>query len=111
MIWHDSGMTTETLSDTAHDGLTPNPADDVPEGRRRTAGWARDKKGRRASLGSVRKLPSGRFQARYTGPDGVTHKAPTTFDTKGDAEAWLSLRRSEITLSKWRPPRPDDSLT
>src|SRR5690625_3571686 len=104
-------MTTTTGSDTDHDGVTPNPSSDVPEGRRRTPGSGGNKKGRRASFGSIRKLPSGRFQARYTGPDGLTHRAPTTFDTKGDAEAWLSLRRSEITLAKWRPPAPDDSVT
>lgn len=59
---------------------------------------------------NVRKLPSGRFQARYTGPDGHTHTArretggPLTFDTKGDAEPWLSLRYSEILRNDWLPP-------
>lgn len=48
------------------------------------------------SFGQVDKLPSGRFRARYTGPDGQRHKAPLTFDTKGDAETWLTLRRSEL---------------
>jgi len=51
-------------------------------------------------------LPSGRVQARYTGPDGVLHKAPTTFQTKGDARAWLSLRHSEIIRDEWVPSRP-----
>ena len=31
--------------------------------------------------GSVRKLPSGRYQARYT-VNGRSHAAPTTFATK-----------------------------
>ena len=39
-------------------------------------------------FGRVRRLPSGRFQARYRGPDGVDHPAPTTFGTKTDAEKW-----------------------
>ena len=43
-------------------------------------------RGTKASFGSLRTLPSGRIQARYTGPDGLTHKAPITFDTKGDAQ-------------------------
>lgn len=60
-------------------------------------------RGRRAGFGSVRRLPSGRVQARYTGPDGVTHTAPTTFSTKGDAEAWLAIQRAAITLGKWKP--------
>jgi integrase len=60
-------------------------------------------KGARARFGSVRPLPSGRFQARYTGPDGLTHKAPVTFDTKGDAETWLSTVRADIVRDVWTP--------
>ncbi|MGW0103211.1 site-specific integrase, partial [Nocardia sp. NPDC003354] len=37
---------------------------------------------RRREFGTVRKLPSGRWQARYLGPDGQRHKAPETFATK-----------------------------
>lgn len=61
-------------------------------------------------FGTVRKLPSGRFQARYSAPDGRRYEArmangrPLTFDTKGDAEDWLTLRRSEILRSDWLPP-------
>ena len=61
-------------------------------------------------FGSVRRLPSGRWQARYTGPDRRVHTARTgdgrslTFDTKGDAEAWLALRHSEILRGAWLPP-------
>lgn len=61
-------------------------------------------------FGNVRKLPSGRFQARYTGPDGKTYSArtsegkPLTFETRGDAEGWLSLRQSEILRGAWLPP-------
>jgi hypothetical protein len=48
------------------------------------------KQGKR-QFGNVRKLPSGRFQARYTGPDGHMHAArrdngqALTFETRGDA--------------------------
>jgi integrase len=55
-------------------------------------------------FGNVRQRGSGRFQARYTGPDGRTYTAPVTFDTKGDAEAWLSLRHSEMLRGAWLPP-------
>jgi integrase len=64
---------------------------------------------RKRSFGNVRKLPSKRWQARYTGPDGKTHSAkdsagkPLTFETRRDAEAWLSLRQSEIVRKKWVP--------
>jgi integrase len=66
--------------------------------------------GRKRYFGSVRKLPSRRFQARYSGPDGRSYTArtpdgkPLTFDTKGDAEAWLALRQSEILRGAWLPP-------
>lgn len=60
-------------------------------------------KGSRTTFGNVRKLPSGRYQARYTGPDGRTHKAHVTFDTKGDAEVWLSTVRTDIVRENWRP--------
>lgn len=62
------------------------------------------------SFGSVRQLKSGRWQARYTGPDGVLYTArtntgkPLTFLSRGDAEMWLSLRQSEIVRNEWRPP-------
>lgn len=61
-------------------------------------------KGARARFGSVRKLPSGRWQARYTGPDARTHKAHVTFDTKGDAEQWLATVRADIVREVWAPP-------
>lgn len=59
---------------------------------------------RKSRFGSLRKLPSGRYQARYTGPDGRTHNAHTTFDTKKDAEAWLSTVRADIVRDTWTPP-------
>lgn len=58
----------------------------------------------RASFGSLRILPSGRHQARYTGPDGRTYKAPTTFETHTDAEAFLARVRSEVSREVWQPP-------
>ena len=54
-------------------------------------------------FGSIRRLPSKRYQPRYTGPDGIRHTAPTTFDTRMDAEAWLTDRRREITAQTWQP--------
>jgi integrase len=71
--------------------------------RRRAPGSGGNRRGHRESFGSVRVLTSGRVQARYTGPDGATHTAPTTFDTKGDARAWLALKRSEILRDAWAP--------
>ncbi|WP_255183270.1 MULTISPECIES: site-specific integrase [unclassified Rhodococcus (in: high G+C Gram-positive bacteria)] len=56
------------------------------------------------SFGSLRKLPSGRWQARYTGPDTREYKASSTFAAKIDAEAWLTDRRREIDRELWSPP-------
>jgi len=60
---------------------------------------------RKASFGSVRRLPSRRWQARYTAPDLVRHTAAGTFDTRSDAEAWLAQRRTEIAHGTWAPVR------
>lgn len=54
-------------------------------------------------FGEVSKLPSGNYRARYTGPDGQRHSAPHTFQTKGDADTWLSLRRAEVIRDEWQP--------
>jgi hypothetical protein len=47
-------------------------------------------------FGRVRELPSGRWQARYKGPDGIDRPAPHTFDSKASAERWLTLKEAEI---------------
>lgn len=55
-------------------------------------------------FGRVRKLPSGRFQARYLGPDGVDRPADTTFATKRDAEVWLTHTEVAIRAGGWIDP-------
>ena len=55
-------------------------------------------------FGRVRKLPSGRFQARYLGPDGLDRPAPTTFATRRDAERWLTRVEAEIIQGIWSTP-------
>ena len=49
---------------------------------------ARRPAGKRA-FGEMSKLPSGKYRARYTGPDLRRYSAPVTFVAKMDAEAWL----------------------
>lgn len=56
--------------------------------------------------GMVRQLPSGRWQAKFTGPDGVRRPAPETFDTKGDAEAWLAAEFGDTRAGVWTAPEP-----
>ena len=51
----------------------------------------------RRQWGSVRSLASGRYQARYFDPD--TRRmvpAPQTFATKGAADRWLAVKRTEL---------------
>ncbi len=56
--------------------------------------------------GRVRQLPSGRWQARYPGPDGIDRPADKTFATKKDADVWLTLKEAEIRQGGWT--NPDD---
>jgi integrase len=56
------------------------------------------------SFGSIRKLPSGRWQARYRGPDGLLRSAPSTFARKGDAARWLALTEAELLGGGWIDP-------
>ena len=55
-------------------------------------------------FGRVRELPSGRWQARYKGPDGIDRPAPRTFDSKTSAERWLTLTEAEIIQGDWIDP-------
>jgi integrase len=59
---------------------------------------------RRRQFGAARQLPSGRWQASYLGPDGLRRLAPSTFRTKADAHAWLTLRQAEILRGDWTDP-------
>ena len=56
-------------------------------------------------FGSIRKLPSRRYQASYVGPDLVRHTAPTTFDDKDTAVVWLSQERRLIESDTWSSPK------
>jgi len=58
----------------------------------------------RRSWGQLRKLPSGRWQAKYTGLDLIVYPAPSTFETKMDAEGYLAAVRRRIDLGTWVAP-------
>ncbi|MFJ3962028.1 tyrosine-type recombinase/integrase [Streptomyces sp. NPDC090036] len=62
------------------------------------------KRKQRRGFGRVRKLPSGRYQVRYPGPDGVLRPADRTFATVTDADLWLSRKRIEIEDGQWLDP-------
>ncbi|MDQ6526452.1 site-specific integrase [Nocardioides sp. LHD-245] len=64
----------------------------------------RKRRATRASFGSVRKLPSGRYQARYSDSQMNRYTAPTTFATKRQAEDWLATTRADMVRGTWRAP-------
>lgn len=49
-------------------------------------------------FGNVRKLPSGRYQARYLGPDGRFRQGPVTYATSEEARGWLA--EQEVARSR-----------
>src|SRR5690242_17102431 len=60
---------------------------------------------RRRVFGTVRRLPSGRWQARYRAADGVMLTAPRTFTTKVDANRYLAEIETTQVAGSWRDPR------
>ena len=59
---------------------------------------------RRRGFGAIRRLPSKRYQASYQGPDMCRYVAPTTFENRMDAEAWLIAERRLADRDDWTPP-------
>lgn len=60
--------------------------------------------GKKRQFGSVRKLASGRYQARYRGPDGQMRPAPETFASKREADDWLAAKQTEMRRGDWLDP-------
>lgn len=67
----------------------------------------------KGTWGTVREVPrkgSGRYQASYVHGGvwgvqrGVRFTAPQTFETKGDAWAWIDRERRLIERDEWTPP-------
>jgi integrase len=63
----------------------------------------RRKQGR--SFGTVRKLPSGRWQVRYYDQAGTRHAAPRTFRSRGDANRHLAQVEADLLRGAWTDPR------
>ncbi|GII79822.1 putative prophage phiRv2 integrase [Sphaerisporangium rufum] len=63
-----------------------------------------NKEGRRR-FGSIRKLPSGRFQIRYPGPDGRLRTGESTYATERDADKALSLVEAKLVTGDWTDPQ------
>lgn len=65
---------------------------------------AKKRRTRRTGFGSIRKLSSGRFQARYKGANEKPYTAPSTFATKEEAEGFLFQVSRALELGTWEPP-------
>lgn len=67
-------------------------------------------------FGTIRKLQSGLFQAKYLHPfkkhkeDGRRNyiSAPTTFARKTDAQIWLDKQRADIERGLWKSPEDEE---
>jgi integrase len=55
-------------------------------------------------FGNVRKLPSGRYQIRYPGPDGRMRTGQDTYERKSDAERALSMIEAQMIAGEWTDP-------
>jgi integrase len=55
-------------------------------------------------FGNVRRLPSGRYQASYLGPDGKRRHGSETFERKSDADRFLVLVETQIYRGEWTDP-------
>ncbi len=49
----------------------------------------------------IRKLPSGKYQASYVGPDKVRYTAEAAYTAKMDAERWCRDERRLIERDEW----------
>lgn len=58
----------------------------------------------RSDWGSVRRLPSGRWQARYHDRAGRSRSAPRTFPTRADAARFLAEVRVDLDRGAWFEP-------
>ena len=74
LIWHVFGTTGDTTAEAM------------------ACRWQRDKR----SFGNIRRLPSGRYQVRFTAPDGSYVTAPQTFAARIDAEAFAGRPAPQI---------------
>jgi len=55
-------------------------------------------------FGTIRQLPSGRFQVRYRGPDGRMRSGASTFPDSKSADRALSLIEAQLVTGEWTDP-------
>ena len=62
------------------------------------------------SFGTVGKLPSGRYRARYRDPATGRQVSGGTFATKAEAERWLASAQVDMARGAWVDPRAGEVL-
>src|ERR1022692_2586927 len=55
-------------------------------------------------FGNIRKLPSGRLQIRYPGPDGRMRTGQETYGRTSDAQKALVLIEAQMSIGEWTDP-------
>lgn len=58
----------------------------------------------RQDFGTVRRLPSGRWQARYSAPDGSRVATERTFSTRVEAAAYLAGMQADLDRGSYIDP-------
>lgn len=64
---------------------------------------------KRRTFGSIRQLPSGRWQARYRDGEGAMRSAEATFATKAEADQWLATTQHELRSGQSVDPDRGDA--
>jgi len=64
----------------------------------------------RRTFGTIRRLASGRWRARFTDHNGRHKAAPQTFTTKAEAGRWLSRTQSEMERGQFVDPKVGKEL-
>lgn len=66
----------------------------------------RNRSRRRRTRGAVDRLPSGRWRARFTSPDG--RRLAAAFVTKASADSWLAAQDTDVGHLGRSRPGPHD---
>ena len=63
---------------------------------------------KRRSFGTIRRLPSGKYQVLYRATDGGRYSGPKTYEFKADAEAFLATVQADLIRQSWKAPVSSD---
>lgn len=72
----------------------------------KTEGQVGAVRARQRQFGSIRKLPSGRFRARFVEPSGRRSTAPVTFAIKGDAARYPASIEADLARGTFKGRAP-----